>query len=508
MAIVLSVSLVLKVLGVAIPLGLAFVVLLQGRQRLNWIFCAFMLAIALWSGGTFMLHMALLPGVKDITFWLRAGLFGFLGIPMALYLLSLEMGDIPPSLFIFKCITTAGGFLLLLICWGALFGGLFQIEVEALPNGEILYSFDYFSPPFVLGLFYLFAYFLLAEGVLLWPLYQSRRASRVQVESNPLLALGGALTLTGGVLNVFPIIGQYPFDALFMLSASLIFAYLIMKVQLLDPLRELNEELALANQRLQQSNRRIVEATRLKSEFLANMSHELRTPLNSIIGFARVILKGIDGPLTEMQRTDLAAIYTSGQHLLNLVNDILDLTKIEAGKMELHRERLDFQEIIAGVMSTAIALVEGKDIELIEEVDKRLPRVYADRLRVRQIILNLVSNAAKFTDAGSIALRASVRNGELLVSVADTGIGIAEKDMPIIFEEFRQLDTSTARRAEGTGLGLSISKRLVDMHGGRMWVESKIGMGSTFYFTLPLLDNWREQVEPALSQESKEVASI
>jgi signal transduction histidine kinase len=493
MAILLSLSLLLKVLGVAIPLGLAFVVLLQGRQRLNWIFCVFMLAMALWSAGTFMLHMALLPSVEDVTFWLRTALFSFLGIPMALYMLALELRDVPASLF--KSITTTVGFLLLLVCWGALFGGLLEIEVEALPSGEFLYSLDYFSPPFVLGLFYLFAYFFLAEGVLLWPLYQSRRASRVQAESNPLLALGGALTLMGGGLNVFPIIGRYPIDAIFMISASLIFASLIMRAQLLDPLRELNEELALANRRLRESNRKILEANRVKSEFLANMSHELRTPLNSVIGFARVILKGIDGPLTEMQRTDLTAIYTSGQHLLNLVNDILDLTKIEAGKMELHREKLDFHEIIAGVMSTAIALIEGKDIELIEEVDKGLPRVYADRVRVRQVILNLIANAAKFTDRGFIALRAEVRDGKLLVGVADTGIGIAEKDLPVIFEEFRQLDSSTARRAEGTGLGLPISKRLVEMHGGRLWVKSKVGVGSTFYFTLPLAYSWQEQDE-------------
>lgn len=270
MAVVLSISLLLKMLGVAIPLGLAFVVLLQGRQRLNWIFCAFMLAMALWSGATFMLHMALLPGAEDVTFWLQAGLFGFLGIPTTLFLLALELSDLPASLF--RRITTIGGFLLLLICWGALFGRLLEVEIEVLPNGEILYSFDYLSPPFMLGLFYLFAYFFLAEGVLLWPLYQSRRASRVQIESNPLLALGGALTLIGGGLNVFPIIGKYPIDSIFMISASLIFASLIMKVQLLDPLRELNEELALANQRLKESNRKILEATRLKSEFLDRKS--------------------------------------------------------------------------------------------------------------------------------------------------------------------------------------------------------------------------------------------
>jgi signal transduction histidine kinase len=235
----------------------------------------------------------------------------------------------------------------------------------------------------------------------------------------------------------------------------------------------------------------------LKNEFVATISHELRTPLNSIIGFTKLILNEIDGPLNELQRTDLAAIYTSSQHLLSLVNDVLDFSKIAAGKMELHKEMLDFREIVVGVMATTLALVGDKDIELIEEVEEDLPTVYADRVRIRQVILNLMSNAVKFTEEGSITLRVrriteEVRlDGQrrtmpfILCSVTDTGMGVAEKDIPIVFEEFRQLDGSTARQAEGTGLGLPISRRLVEMHGGRLWAESKVGVGSTFSFTLP-----------------------
>ena len=238
------------------------------------------------------------------------------------------------------------------------------------------------------------------------------------------------------------------------------------------------------------------KADRLKNEFVANMSHELRTPLNSIIGFARVILNGIDGPLTDEQRIDLTAIYTSGQHLLNLVRQILDLSKIAAGKMTLKREWITFKDLTLGVMPTIIPLVEGKPIELREEIAEDLPPVYVDRLRIRQVVLNLLSNAAKFTERGSITLRAELKmNSEnhvscpapyLLCSVIDTGIGIAERDFPIVFEEFRQIDSSTTRRAEGSGLGLPISKEFVELHGGCMGLESKVGQGSVFYFALPL----------------------
>jgi signal transduction histidine kinase len=257
-------------------------------------------------------------------------------------------------------------------------------------------------------------------------------------------------------------------------------------------LAELNRELVRINRRLREANREIREADRLKSEFVATISHELRTPLNTIIGFAKFILNGGAGPLTDMQRTDLSAIYSSGQHLLDLVNDILDLSKIEAGKVTLNRELLDFHEIAAGIMSAAIALVDDKPIELKEEIAPDLPPINADRQRVRQIIWNLVSNATKFTDKGHIALRVRcvADNGtpHLLCAVEDTGIGIREEDISTVFEAFRQVDSSSARRAQGTGLGLPISRRLAELHGGRMWVESEEGRGSTFFFTLPLTD--------------------
>ncbi len=233
-------------------------------------------------------------------------------------------------------------------------------------------------------------------------------------------------------------------------------------------------------------------ADELKSQFLANMSHELRTPLNSIIGFSRVILKGIDGPITDLQQQDLTAIYNAGQHLLGLINDILDLSKIEAGKMELAFEEVDIGDLVNSVMSTAVGLVKDKPVELVKDIQPDLPIIHADPIRVRQVLLNLVSNAAKFTEKGHIKVFARLQKGphgleEVLIGVEDTGPGISKEDQEKLFKPFSQVDASLTRKTGGTGLGLSISRNLVEMHGGRIWVESEVGKGSTFYFTLPLI---------------------
>jgi signal transduction histidine kinase/DNA-binding response OmpR family regulator len=234
------------------------------------------------------------------------------------------------------------------------------------------------------------------------------------------------------------------------------------------------------------------EIDRLKSQFLANMSHELRTPLNSIIGFSRVILKGIDGPINEVQKQDLGAIYNSGHHLLALITDILDLSKLEAGKMELSFSEVNMGDLINSAMSTAAGLVKDKSIKLNHIVPANLPMVMADAIRVRQVLLNLVSNASKFTDEGSITIEAfsSINQDgkpEIMVTVTDTGVGIAGEDRGKLFQPFSQVDDSPTRKTGGTGLGLSICKSLIEMHGGKIGLlNSEIGKGSTFFFTLPL----------------------
>jgi GAF domain-containing protein/ActR/RegA family two-component response regulator len=258
----------------------------------------------------------------------------------------------------------------------------------------------------------------------------------------------------------------------------------------------------------QKAVQEISEADRLKTQFLANMSHELRTPLNSIIGFSRVILKGIDGPVTEQQAQDLTAIYNSGQHLLGLINDVLDLSKIEAGKMEMALEaNVNLADIIRSVMSTTIGLVKDKPIQLHQNLSPNLPSLTVDPMKIRQVLINLLSNAAKFTDQGSITVEAEPHTGpqgepQVIVRVIDTGPGIAPKDQARLFQPFSQVDGSPTRKTGGTGLGLSICQHLVRMHGGEIGLQSEVGKGTTFYFTLPVAPAGPTEAAGATSQET------
>jgi len=244
------------------------------------------------------------------------------------------------------------------------------------------------------------------------------------------------------------------------------------------------------------------EVDRIKSQFLANMSHELRTPLNSIIGFSRVILKGIDGPVSEQQHQDLSAIYNSGQHLLGLINDILDHAKIDAGKLELSLEELNIVDTVNSVMSTTLGLIKDKPVKLKSDIETSVPTVRADPMRIRQVLINLISNAAKFTDEGSITISAQVQTGpkgihEIMVSVTDTGGGISPEDQLKLFQAFSQVDSSPTRKTGGSGLGLSICQRMIELHGGKIGVNSAVGMGSTFYFTLPLFHQPKNEQQSA-----------
>lgn len=243
------------------------------------------------------------------------------------------------------------------------------------------------------------------------------------------------------------------------------------------------------------------ELDRSKRRFLANMSHELRTPLTNIIGFSHLLLKGISGPLSEQQRSDIQLIYQDGQHLLGLINDLLDISQIEAGLMELEFQEVPLADLIHSVMATASALVRDKAIELRQEIAPNLPMVQADVARIRQVLLQLLANAAKFTTQGHITVRAWPEDGHVLVSVTDTGMGIPPEDHARIFEQFEQGQTGNGRR-NGAGLGLALSKEFVEMHGGRIWVESEVGKGSTFTFSLPVRHNPGESDERKRAQAS------
>lgn len=250
---------------------------------------------------------------------------------------------------------------------------------------------------------------------------------------------------------------------------------------------------ALQNARLYQEQSATVtqlrELDRLKSSFLANMSHELRTPLNSILGFTEVMLEGLDGPLTPNMDNDLKLINKNGQHLLHLINDVLDMAKIESGKLNLIIEKFNIQEIFEEVINITSPLATEKKLTLkIDTKSNQDVEVNADRTRIRQVMINLVNNALKFTEKGKIIIRAIREENNVLISVKDSGIGIPPEHLEAVFSEFTQVDSSTTRKAGGTGLGLPISRRLIEMHGGKLWAESNgiEGEGSTFFVFMPL----------------------
>ena len=248
--------------------------------------------------------------------------------------------------------------------------------------------------------------------------------------------------------------------------------------------------IAIENVRLfeeiQEKSRQVEEASKHKSQFLANMSHELRTPLNAILGYAELVLDGIYGDAPEKMRNVLERIQTNGKHLLGLINDVLDLSKIEAGQLVLSLNDYSIKDMMQGVYVAVEPLAGNKKLNFKLEVPPDLPPARGDERRLSQVLLNLVGNAIKFTDNGEVAIKACTANGSYTVAVRDTGPGIAEADQAKIFEEFQQSESTHTKAKGGTGLGLAIAKRIVEMHGGRLWVESTLGNGATFFFTVPL----------------------
>jgi signal transduction histidine kinase len=239
-------------------------------------------------------------------------------------------------------------------------------------------------------------------------------------------------------------------------------------------------------EKLQALNLQIEAASTAKSQFLANMSHEFRTPLNAIIGFTEVLQDQIPGPLNAEQLEYLGDVHNAGQLLLRLINDVLDLAKVEAGRLELFYETFPIAQTVREAVTALRGAAEKKGITLHLNLPPDLGLITADQIRLKQILFNLLSNAVKFTDHGGVSVTAAIEDGQLHLAIADTGIGIRAEDMQRIFVEFSQVDASHARRHEGTGLGLALSKRLVETHGGRIWLESQFGTGSEFHVLLPL----------------------
>jgi len=249
-------------------------------------------------------------------------------------------------------------------------------------------------------------------------------------------------------------------------------------------LRRLADQQHQAAASLRQLNAQLEQASRAKSEFLANMSHELRTPMNAILGFTEMMRDGLYCEIPPEMEEPLADIQTNGRHLLGLINDVLDLSKIEAGRMELAREEYLVHDVVESVRVSLRSLAVERGLEFAASLPADLPVAYGDAKRIRQCLMNLAGNALKFTRQGRVEIGVEQHGDELVYRVTDTGIGIPKEDLEKVFDEFRQVDATGA--GGGTGLGLSISRKFIEMHGGRIWVDSELGVGSTFWFAVPV----------------------
>jgi len=247
----------------------------------------------------------------------------------------------------------------------------------------------------------------------------------------------------------------------------------------------LNRRLNSSKLELEKYSEELQEASRHKSQFLANMSHELRTPLNSIIGYTKLMLDGLEGDINEEQRKDLDTVYRNSQHLLTLINDLLDLAKIEAGKIVLSYKTFLISDLLSEVIPTIEQLAREKELTLTYSVAPGIDSLYADEAKTKQVLINILGNAIKFTNEGSVKLNVAENDSDFIFSVTDTGMGMKKEDLEAIFDSFEQVGPAQIAGYEGTGLGLAISKQFIEMQGGKIWAESELGKGSIFTFALP-----------------------
>ncbi|MBN1964415.1 MAG: response regulator [Anaerolineae bacterium] len=458
----------------AIATALLMLVLWQAPRRLdNWLFALLMLIFATTGVIGVFVHFA-----QPLGFHPRQALY----VSTSLYAVGIVLMFVFSARFAGIKGAVIGplagmGFAVIVVLLPQLWGDRVYVDfTPAASGGPYNYRLASGGVP---GLFMLGMYLLLASVVI----YRQGQPHLRGLWIAPVVLLGAML------LFFVPLFDKFPKNTVAIAISALILAHTVLKTQLFNPLVELNTRLAEANARLADANAQLIEASRLKSQFLANMSHELRTPLNSIIGYSELILDGTYGPLSDRQADRLEKVVRNGRSLLSLINDILDLSKIEAGRLELAPTPLAIGGVIDGVLDETTLMAEEKSLRIVRAYDG-LPPVMADPVRVRQIVLNLVSNALKFTHEGAITVRGEVdpARRQVRIAVSDTGIGIAPGDREMIFDEFRQVDGTATRRYEGTGLGLAITRHLVELHGGTITVDSVPGQGSTFIFTLPLAE--------------------
>jgi signal transduction histidine kinase/CheY-like chemotaxis protein len=492
-------AIVASILALSVSTGLILMILLQPhRERANYSLILFLGSLAVWASGSLLRNM---PAVAEIfpttvaSYVLASGM-GASGV--ALYLFTTHFCEIDTRL---SRLLTQVALVTLAATLALIWTGNMFADIKPLAVGEQSFVIQ---PVGWVGLIATSAYAAIALFCQ-W-LSGGERARRLMVPT--------ALVLAGYGTNVIHDLAQSPIDILLATVAAFLMGRAALHFQLFSPLADANQQLRVADQNLRQAigelraerdkvqtlSEELRAASRYKSEFLTNMSHELRTPLNSIVGYSELVLDGIYGELTEAQRDRLERILRNGRNLLGLINDILDLSRIDAGQLELTLTNVRVAEALRLAVASVEHQARAKGLPIHVEVEGNPPNLRADELRLRQIIVNLLDNAVKFTQEGSIAAWAGhvhiaglgdqrfpkLRLGDwLVVRVTDTGIGIPPESHHIIFEDFAQADTSPTRAHEGGGLGLTITRRLVELHGGAIWAESQPGRGSTFSFGIP-----------------------
>lgn len=488
-------------LSLAIACGLIFALTLQPRRsRDTLLFSLFSASVAFWA-------LAAIVGNRLNLFdWSLMAIMQTRATAMTLIVATyyvFVLGFLRPRSRIIRVISLGLPILIivsLVIIWGV---GIFDAAPAGTEITLTLNTAGYIVLAAAVG-YLIFTFWLIISS-------PDKRSNHLRIPTGLLIA--------AYAVNLVPVLLMLPTDTVLITIALLIIGWRVLQYQVFDPMNELNTELRVANrdlqqivsdlarekERVEQLNEDLRAANQYKSEFLANMSHELRTPLNSIIGYSELLQKGLYGELSPKQGDRLEKIYRNGKQLLALISDILDLNKIDSGKMRLDTEMFPLGPVIQSVIDEFRPEAEGKSLALSAQMPDDIPTIYGDPLRIRQIIHNLTDNAIKFTREGGVQLAAQrisvqkgisqdfalptigwLRDGQwIIATVKDTGIGIAPEDQARIFEEFSQADGSHTREFGGTGLGLAIAKKLIQMHDGQIWVRSRSGEGSTFFVALP-----------------------
>ncbi len=461
------------------------------------VFCVALLLLVLWqdarrrSNQFFALTMFLFAAFASINFLAHINYLLHYSVETLLKTATTLYGLSTVALFVFEVyfarsprpwrrLLQWSGAVLAIILSGLLWTGAVYEQIAQLPDGTITYLL---SPIGKIGLVIVSGYPLV--GILALYVTNNERSRALW----PITLLLPIDTFAAAL----PIFQTIPLNVLMMLIIALATARLMMREHVFKPMIELNQQLIKANDELSRANE-------LKSQFLATMSHELRTPLNSVIGYTELVTSGLYGPLTDKQHDRLDKVGRNGRRLLALINDVLDLSKIEAGHMKLSRERVIVYDSLNVVFDARRPEAVAKGLQLINACPPDLPPITADPIRFEQILNNLISNAIQFTTMGSVTLNAVPQRSDLVFSVTDTGIGIAPERRSTIFDTFLSADGESTfiGRQEGTGLGLALTRHLVQMHGGSIWFTSDgiAGKGSTFYVTLPIAASSDNAIKP------------